>query len=363
MLNDNEDTIFSEGYEIIFDEAETPEQIAARTAQELEDNDTTPDDTANNSVKPNEQFFEETEENDDDIDNSTPDDDTSSQVFRVLAKGLSGDGVITSSTEEIEAVNDVNGLFTLVSNTIKKQNEAYKESLPPLVKYLTDNWEEGVDIEQLLPKKIEAIKYENIDTSVLDEETSITLLNNYLTLKGHSPEEIAETIADTKKLGKVVERASKVLPILKDYAVREEQEFIQQQKAIKKANEDAQKVYSTSFNTFINTATDFGGVVLTPEAKKKAVEVMAVPIKDGDQITTAFAKARNANPSEFDARIALLYTLSNGFTDFSAFATKGKKQVIKEIKDSVHKIEGGKSGSPAQKDDITSIIKSLKLPY
>ena len=68
MPNEIEDTIFSEGYEIIFDETETPEQIAAKTAQELEDNGTISDNTVDNSAETNEQFFEETEEN---IDNSS----------------------------------------------------------------------------------------------------------------------------------------------------------------------------------------------------------------------------------------------------------------------------------------------------
>ena len=90
---------------------------------------------------------------------------------------------------------------------------------------------------------------------------------------------------------------------------------------------------------------------------------MSVPIKENDRILTAFSKEREKNPSEFDAKVALLFTLTNGFTDFNVFTTNATRKVIKDVKDSQNR-ESSKAGgnvklSPA--DELDAMLKSKNI--
>ena len=319
------------------------------------------------------ELFQEDEEDSDDDDDDDDDDDEdanepsdnadTSKVFKVLANGLKSEGIIDVNDEEISKINSSKELFTAVKTTVESNINLYKDSLPPVIKHLINNWEEGVDLDELIPKTVERVKFESIDVNNLDESKAQNLLRYYFSLKGLSDTLINQNLDDVRNLGKSIERAKIILPELIEHSKKVEADHVENVKKEREQKIAKDKQYSDNLVNFINNLKDFNGIELNAKSKKAAIEALSVPIKENDRILTAFSKEREKNPSEFDAKVALLFTLTNGFTDFNVFTTNATRKVIKDVKDSQNR-ESSKAGgnvklSPA--DELDAMLKSKNI--
>jgi len=282
------------------------------------------DDDENNDDK--------TEETDDD---TTPSDDksSSSSLFKILAQSLAEEGVI-SSLEDDQEVTSAKDLINIFQKELDSSIDSYKESLPPIVKNIIDNYEDGMDLEKIIKLKSEAQSYSKIDGEKLAENKSLMrkLILDDLKARGYSEEDAVEATDDVFDLGKEEVRAKKALTALKKRQENaEESERLAAKQRIKDA-EQAQIKAQQSMKKAIESTDDFGGVKIS---KKIQNEVYDSLYKVADTIegrpVNVMGKARNEDPVAFDKNIALVWNLTKGFKDWSLFSKSSKKSALDQL--------------------------------
>jgi len=303
------------------------------------------DDEDDNSKKPvdgivkddtEEEIDEEDEILDGTLSDESDDDNSgySSSSYQVLAKALSEEGVLSISEDELKDVNDAEKIIGLVQKEINTRVDEYKSTLPNEIKELLDNYEEGIDLESLLNTKKEQLSFAKIKEEDLDENESLMkkVIAKDLEMRGMSQEDIDEEIEDIFSLGKETTRSKKALANINKRLADKETAMREQ---AKQDEISAKKMYQERLSNMRKTVDDtkeLAGIPISKKIQDDAFKAMTTVVAEvqGSPIN-AITKTRLENPVEFDAKVALLYSLTNGFTKWDAFGKTAKTKALSEL--------------------------------
>lgn len=287
---------------------------------------------------------EQTDEENNDATDDNEDGGSKDSPLLPYAKLLVAEGVLRDS--DIEGFDGTaDGLIEAEKKKFAEWQEQYKESFDPRVKWLQDNIEAGVPLEELLSIDKQNVIYSNITPEVLESDVELqknVVRNFYKTSTKFTDERIEREINRLDDLSELKNEALTALPEL--VAMNEEREVAARTQAElqKTQRVESQRKALNDFKTSLEAKTEIiTGIELSKIMKDKVYGALTTVVSYDQNGTpmNKIAEARSKNPMEFETTLAYLFELTNGFKDFAPIASKGKKQAIAEFEQAASRID------------------------
>lgn len=350
LTGDEVDTLFDKYTESEDNTAEPQQQeqeesVNEESVEEQDNQDTT-------EVNIDDIFEPESVGSEDDTQGDKEDTDssengTSPNFYSSIAKALKDEGIFPDLDND--EVKDADSFKDLIQKTIddrldatqKRINEALNVGIPADDVRAYENTLRGlksVTDEQLEEEDEQA---ENLRKQLIYQD----FIN-----RGYSQQRATKEVNKSINAGTDIEDA-------KD-ALQSNIEFFQQQydgkvNEAKTKAEEYRKAEQAEFDkmskSILEDSKAFGDVTVDKATRKKILDNIAKPIytdpKTGQQFS-AVQKYQMENKTDFIKNVALVYTLTNGFTDFNGLLKgKVKKEVNKGLRELEHKLRGDSSKS------------------
>jgi hypothetical protein len=340
--------------DVDIDSKETTKSVNASPNKEIKnDTDTTVE--VEGKAEDTEEITEETQKAD---------------ALKSFALALKKEGVFTTlDTEKYDG--SIEGLKNAIFDEAKVLNEDYKNSFPPLIKYLADNYEEGVPLDELIDIKSNEIRYSSIDKEKLKEDVGLqkAVYTEYLRkTTNFSDAKIAKEVTKLEDLSELDVEVEEALPELIKFEQKKETELKEKTKAeqleLKKRNDEV-------LVSIKKTTEDFKGKEIVPGIKLTDKDVaslyksMTTPVGydvNGSPISEV-QKMRSEDPIGFELRLAHVAKLTKGFTDFSSLVKGANTVAAKKVEQAISTtgFKGGKS--TIVEDDSTKSILGAASKY
>lgn len=346
LSGDEVDTLFdkyTESDDNTVEDNQNNEEVVEESTEKNDDQDTT-------EVDIDDIFQPESVGSEDNIQGGQEDTDssekgTSPNFYSSIAKALKEEGIFPDLDND--EVKDADSFKDLIQKTIddrldatqKRINEALNVGIPADDVRAYENTLRGlksVTDEQLEEEDEQA---ENLRKQLIYQD----FIN-----RGYSQQRATKEVNKSINAGTDIEDA-------KD-ALQSNIEFFQQQydgkvNEAKAKAEEYRKAEQAEFDKMSKSILEdnkaFGDVTVDKATRKKILDNIAKPIytdpKTGQQLS-AVQKYQMENKTDFIKNVALVYTLTNGFTDFNGlFKGKVKKEVNKGLRELEHKLRGNSS--------------------
>ena len=287
----------------------------------------TPDNTELGIINELPEGFE-TEETEKETTETTPTKDTESNYsFKALAGFLSEEGIIDfEDSTELQDTPEV--LFESVKNTIAKEIQSYKDSIPEKAKNLIEYIEKGGDVDSYLTAIQKPFDLTTLDlTSESDQEKAV---REYFKIQEYTQEEIDETIKDYKDSLILDKQAKVATKQLQKYFDKREELVLAEQAEQAEAQKAAYSNYITQVSTKIDTAETLAGLPLTAKEKTEFKKYLLAVDKEG---LTGYAKEVAEDPVQTQVELAYLkfkkYNFANAVKAGESAAAKKFKEIFK----------------------------------
>ena len=346
LSGDEVDTLFdkyTESDDNTVEDNQNNEEVVEESTEKNDDQDTT-------EVDIDDIFQPESVGSEDDKQGGQEDTDssekgTSPNFYSSIAKALKEEGIFPDLDND--EVKDADSFKDLIQKTIddrldatqKRINEALNVGIPADDVRAYENTLRGlksVTDEQLEEEDEQA---ENLRKQLIYQD----FIN-----RGYSQQRATKEVNKSINAGTDIEDA-------KD-ALQSNIEFFQQQydgkvNEAKTKAEEYRKAEQAEFDkmskSILEDSKAFGDVTVDKATRKKVLDNIAKPIytdpKTGQQLS-AVQKYQMENKTDFIKNVALVYTLTNGFTDFNGLLKgKVKKEVNKGLRELEHKLRGNSS--------------------
>ena len=272
-----------------------------------EDKDTDADDDLEKGIKAED---EEEEEN----------------AFRVFAEMQRENGIIDFEDDDFEESDE--WLMSKISGTVDKKVEDYKDTMPLEIKYLLDNYEEGVPLTELMNMQSQEQVFESITSEQLESNEGLqkNLVKELLTRSGWSPERVQKKLQRYEDTGVLQEEAEDALASLVEGQKAEKEAYVQRQKKEKQNRVEAHDKWLTDLKGHIGEKEEIiPGFTMSPKDKEAVYKGITKLDKNGKN---EIMRAREVDP-EFDLKIAYLATVLKW--DFSAFERQSTSKATKKL--------------------------------
>ena len=274
--------------------------------------------------------------------------------LRVFAELQREKGLIDYQDDEFEDSEDF--LLNKVEETIKTSVEDYKNGLPPEVKYLVDNFEEGVPLHDLINLSSQQQEYDNIPVQAIDEDQELqrALVRDLLYRNGWSQDKINQKIQRYVDSGVLSEEAKDAHSSLQDIQKREKEQYVEQ---VKQENAKRVNTYNTwlkDLSSHIDSKEEIiKGVKITPKQRQTLYNNITKVDADGKN---AILKAREADP-EFHLKVAYFATVLNW--DLSGMKRTSKTKATRSLVDSLSTRKPSTDSIANEVVDFSIMKKSL----
>ena len=355
------DTLFTEP-------EETSETEANESGKEDATSDVKENDNTTTEAVDSETLFEEEQpesvgsgQEKEEEEDATPekDDGTSpTDFYSSIASALAEEGVFLNS--EDEAIKNVSTPEDFV-NLFEAEVEARLDARQRRISQALSDGVEPTDIR----------KYEstlNFIASVTDdmlseesdkgEQLRKNILYQDFLNKGYTPEKAQKMTERAFDSGTDVEDAKEALQSNKEFFQSAYNRLLQNARNQAEAEKAERKKQAEKLqNSIMKDKNLFGDLDIDFNTRKKVYESIAKPVyrdpERGD--LTAIQKYEMEHPGEFLKYAGLIFTLTNGFKDFSSF-TKGmvKKQVRKGLRDLENKLNTTKRNTNGSLKMVTT---------
>lgn len=298
---------------ITLDEDEDPDKVVKK------------DDTKNDGTPSDEDESGNSDADEDDNDNEDDDDgsdDTKPNLYSSLAKVLSDEGV-TSHLNEDTKIDSAESLIAAIRSEVESREF---EDLSDNQKYYLKALRNGVPDDRAK----EIIQVDNLIDSITDDDIEtdgdlrINVIKQYYIARGIDEAEATKFAQRSVTLAEDVEDAKSSLISLKEIsATAKEQELINAENDRK----EAYKKHQTDLANIKTSVTNIEKLIpnsnLNPKVKDELFNLVTTPVAEinGQQVNGIF-KYINENPIEANIKLAYVYKITNGFTDFTTFASK-----------------------------------------
>lgn len=213
----------------------------------------------------------------------------------------------------------------------------YKAQLPDVLKFLADNWEDGVPLTELLNIKSNQIRYSNITDEKIEEsvDTQKAVYAEYLrkTTK-YSETKIEKELARLVDLDDLKTEAKDALVDLKKQEQEAEDTIRRETKKEQLARTEENKKQIQTYEKLAKTTKEvIPGILLDDKIKADVLKKVITPIGiDGNGNPVSYIQSiRNEDPYSFDIKLNYLMVMTKGLTDFSKILTVGKTAATKDL--------------------------------
>ena len=353
------DTPFGEGLEMTFtddykeDNSVTKTTLDSNLTNEVDETEKS-EKTETTEVKETKETTKETKEtstntSEEEVEKTTSTetqetDSTEGTTLKVFASWLGEKGLVDYDEESFEDSEE--GLKKLMSSTVEKEVEKYKQSLPEDVHKLVEFVEAGGD-----PKNFMEIYYNQsswADFTLEDDSDQKTVLTEYLKGLGEDEEDIKETI-DTYEVSGILEKKAKTaLNKLQQAEKSYQEQLVEVQKKYDAEQKELAKKQYEDFKAKLYAKDEIQGFKLTPKMKDNLWDFIMKPDKTGK---TGLQKHNETNEN---AQFMYAYLAMNDW-DLSKLEKQVKNKVnsdlaskLSNFKDGRSKLKTGQNDSFAQ---------------
>ena len=260
---------------------------------------------------------------------ATPD-TTENSPLRVFAEMQREKGLIDFKDEEYEDSEEF--LLSKVKGSIDSGVNEYKENLPPEIKYLVDNYEEGVPLHDLINLSSQQQEYESIPAQAIqkDQELQRALVRDLLYRSGWDQDKINAKVQRYVDSGVLEAEAMDAHSSLMQIQKREKENYVKQVKAENAKKVEMHNQWLADLEKHITDKEEvISGISITPKQRKELYSNITKVDKDGKN---AIMKAREADP-EFDLKVAYMATILNW--DLSALKRTSKTKATRSLVNSL----------------------------
>lgn len=289
-------------------------------------------------------------------DNSTNDASSDSKYsFKALASVLSEEGLIDfEDKEDLEDTPEV--LFESIKNTVNKEIQSYKDSIPEKAKQIIEFMEKGGDLDEYLTSVQKPFDIKTLDLE--NENHQEKVVREYLKLQEYTQDEIDETITDYKD-SLILEKQAKVATkqITKAYEKRE-QFLIEKVEQEQLQKQEQYNTYISTVNNTIDSAESLAGL---PIDKSKRLEFKKYLLQADKEGLTQYAKEVAENPVQTQLELAYLKFLKFDFTNAVKAGETAATQKFKNIfKSNETNIKTGKSVGETSSSELSAFEQFKK---
>jgi len=279
-------------------------------------------------------------------------------ALRIFAEMQRDKGLIDYKDDEFE--DDEEWLLNKVSETVDSKVGEYKDSMPSEIRYLLENYEEGVPLNNLLNMQSQEQVYESISPEALEKSEALqkNVVRDLLLKSGWSEERVQKKLQRYEDAGVLHEEAEEALSSLVDIQKQQKEQYVLQQKQEQQQRVQAHEQWLTDLKDHIGKKEEIlPGFQLSPKDKDNLYKGITKLDKSGKN---EIMRLREKD-SEFDLKIAYLATVLKW--DFSAFerqsTTKSTRKLADAIK-STKKTGSRPSRGTSKNVDFDTMRKSLR---
>lgn len=275
---------------------------------------------------------------------TTTSEDSSLKVF---ASWLGDKGLVDYDEETFEDSED--GLKKLMSSTVEKEVERYKQSLPEDVHKLVEFVEAGGDPKQFMDLYYNQSSW--ADFKLEDESDSKAVLKEYLKAQGEDEDEINETL-DTYEISGILEKKAKAaLTKLQNAEKSYQEQLVEVQKKYDAEQKELAKKQYEDFKAKLYAKDEIQGFKLTPKMKDNLWDFIMKPDKTGK---TGLQKHNETNEN---AQFMYAYLAMNDW-DMSKLEVKVKNKVNSDLANKLSNFKDGRSKLKTGQNDSFSQERS-----
>lgn len=289
---------------------------------------------------------------------SSDEEEDEGDALRVFAELQREKGLIDYNDDEFEGNEE--WLLAKVEDTVNSKVQDYKDSMPSEIRYLLDNYEDGVPLTNLLNMQSQEQVYESITLESVEKSEALqkNLVKDLLIKSGWSEERANKKIQRYEDAGVLYEEAEEALSSLVDVQKQQKEQYVVQQKEQQKQRIQAHEQWLGDLKDHITKKEEIlPGFTLSVKDKDNLYKGITKLDKNGEN---EIMRLRKKDP-EFDLKIAYLATVLKW--DFSAFerqsTTKSTRKLAAAIK-STKKTGSRPSRGTSNNVDFNTMRKSLQ---
>jgi len=333
------------------DELPEEEKEEVKVEKSEEDDKAVEDEAPTAEEKDSEEPVSEKEE-------ESSDEEDEGDALRVFAELQREKGLIDYNDDEFEGNEE--WLLAKVEDTVNSKVQDYKDSMPSEIKYLLDNYEDGVPLNNLLNMQSQEQVYESITLESVEKSEALqkNLVKDLLMKSGWSEERANKKIQRYEDAGVLYEEAEEALSSLVDVQKQQKEDYVVKQKEEQKQRIQAHEEWLGDLKDHIAKKEEIlPGFTLSVKDKDNLYKGITKLDKNGEN---EIMRLRKKDP-EFDLKIAYLATVLKW--DFSAFerqsTTKSTRKLAAAIK-STKKTGSRPSRGTSNNVDFNTMRKSLQ---
>jgi len=262
------------------------------------------------------------------------------------------------------------GLMDLEHSKMNDKWSVYKEeTLHPRVKWLQDNLEEGVPFENLLKTDSERAELGAITEEALTDNTELqkkVAQTYFRKTTRFSDDAIQRSISRLEDSGELESESKTFSTELVKINEEEAAQDLQNAKIEKIAAIRSQEEALNSFkNTLSKTEEIIPGLRVNDFMREKIFSTLTTQtnVDEAGNALNKITEARIKDPINFEIKLAYLFELTNGFTDYGPLTSSGKKKAFTDFENAANAIDkkkqSTKSNIPASDREFLNELDKL----
>jgi hypothetical protein len=288
-----------------------------------------------------------------------------SNFYSSIAKALKEDGIFPDLDDSVlGTIKSPEDFASIVDAQIKSR-------LDETQKRISEALDAGVEPTEVKKYEDAIIYLDRIDDTTISAETDAgeklrqQLIYQDFINRGYSDERAKREVQKSINAGTDIEDAKEALTSNKDYFKSQYKELITQAKEEESQYEEERKQQAINLQkSLLENKEVFGDLKLDKTVRQKAFDNISKPIykdpKTGE-VYTAIQKYEKENKVEFLKNIGIIYTLTDGFTNFNGLIKdKVNKEVTKGLRELEHTLNNTARNSDGNLKFVTGVSDDVE---
>lgn len=290
--------------------------------------------------------------NDGDDEGSNAEDDesnSSSNLYSSLAKVIHEQGLLPSLNPESDKIDNIDDFV-----------KAFKRESEIIAQTKLDDYIANLDINKIAENKSLLDNISNIDSSVLSSDIELAkniIKQDYLN-QGFDEHRVNRLLNRLTDLGDdaIIEDATESLESVKRFTEKQIQDERDAYDSRIAQQEKEQAELDTKIKKTVFEQDLIQGLKPTTVMRENVYKTMTEIVGKSPEghLENAFLRDRRENPLEFETRMYYMYTLTNGFKDFSKLVAPSKSSAIADLEKAFRNPKSIDNSTPAWMNDNDS---------
>jgi hypothetical protein len=285
-----------------------------------------------------------------------------SSVVQAVAEWAKAKGIFDYEADQFEDSEE--WLENKLVEKSKVYADEWKESLPPIIKEVINNYEEGVPLDELIYSKSREMEYNAVEEEELGKSDGLQkkLVADWLYTQDFSDDEIESKIKKYEDALILEDEAKTALKKLKAYEAKYQEQLKVDTERKKMAAQDQYNQMLKQIETDIMSSEEIiPGIQLSKEEKKKVYDAYT---KQDSSRKTQLMKALETDPQAWYKITQFMVLMNGNLKDVEKKLTTKATKKVKETVNTYKETPGlNKLTSPSSLKAMKKAIAKIKKTY